>query len=54
MQATTKISKNGQVTIPMEIREVLGLKAGDYVTFDVFGKPEKVRQGNSNEIPCAV
>ncbi len=54
MQATTKISKNGQVTIPMEIREILGLKHGDYVTFDIIGKPEKIgqKQGNEYETPC--
>jgi AbrB family looped-hinge helix DNA binding protein len=53
MQATGKISKNGQVTIPREIREIMGLEHGDYVTYEIIGKPEKIgqRQGN-REAPC--
>lgn len=28
-----KISKNGQITVPVEIREHLGLKSGDKILF---------------------
>jgi AbrB family looped-hinge helix DNA binding protein len=54
MQATVKISRQGQITIPKEIRLLMGIGDDDYVTIDVLGKPEKIgqRQGNSNEIPC--
>ncbi len=41
MQATVKITRNGQITLPGEIRDILGLKEGDYVTIDVL-KKEKV------------
>ena len=54
MQATAKMTKAGQISIPIEIRKILELEGGDYVTIDVIGKPERVKQGNSNEIPCAV
>ena len=29
-----KISKKGQVTIPAEIRNLLGVQSGDYITFE--------------------
>ncbi len=32
-----KISANGQITVPVEIRSLLGLKAGDKILF--FKKP---------------
>ena len=33
----TKIMLNGQITLPKEIREVLGVSGGDRVTFIVDG-----------------
>lgn len=36
------ISKKGQTTIPLEIRESLNLKEGDTVTFQVNGKNEVI------------
>ena len=33
-----KISQKGQVTIPAEIRNLLGVKSGDYITFGVNEK----------------
>lgn len=33
-----KISANGQITIPIEVRRMLGLKSGDKVLF--FQKPD--------------
>ena len=32
-----KVSANGQITVPMEIRRLLGLKSGDKIVF--FQKP---------------
>lgn len=32
-----KISANGQITVPVEIRKILGLKSGDKILF--FQKP---------------
>ena len=33
-----KISSNGQITVPIEIRRILGLKSGDKILF--FEKPD--------------
>lgn len=54
MQATAKMTKAGQISIPIEIRNVLELTGGDYVTIDVIGKAEKIgqRQGNEFDVPC--
>ena len=38
MQAIAKMSSQGQVTIPQEIREVLGLEKGDYIALDIIGR----------------
>ena len=35
MARTSTISSKGQITIPLEIRERLGVKPGDKVRFDV-------------------
>lgn len=35
MAATARISKSGQITIPVEIREKLGLKPGDTVIWGI-------------------
>ncbi len=37
MKASTSITVKGQVTIPKEIREALGLKPGDKVVFEKEG-----------------
>ena len=54
MQATAKMTKAGQISIPIEIRNVLELAGGDYVTIDVIGKAEKIgtKQGNGLNAPC--
>lgn len=33
-----KISKKGQVTIPKEIRSILHVNSGDYITFGISNK----------------
>ena len=56
MQAIAKMSSQGQVTIPREIREVLGLKPGDYIALDIIGRQlvavEMIEKGNANSVPC--
>ena len=48
MQATVKITRGGQVSIPYEIREAMGLKPGDLIIVDIVRKiiPE-AEQGNA-------
>ncbi|MGD0954671.1 MAG: AbrB/MazE/SpoVT family DNA-binding domain-containing protein [Methanotrichaceae archaeon] len=41
MQATVKMARAGQVVIPIEVREALGLKGGDLIVIDVLSKVEK-------------
>ncbi len=53
MQATVKIARAGQVVIPIEVREALGLKPGDLVVIDVMGKVPKMsmqEQGNDKAV----
>jgi AbrB family looped-hinge helix DNA binding protein len=51
--ATTKMTRKGQVTIPVDIREKLGLKEGDrFVVREVDGKVvlENARESLQNAI----
>jgi AbrB family looped-hinge helix DNA binding protein len=41
MQATVKMARAGQVVIPIEVREAMGLKGGDLIVIDVLSKVEK-------------
>lgn len=41
MELTTKITRKGQVTIPVAVRRKLGVKAGERVVF-VFHRPGEV------------
>jgi AbrB family looped-hinge helix DNA binding protein len=57
MQATVKIARAGQVVIPIEVREAMGLKAGDLIVIDVMGKVPKMsvqEQGNAEGLPVRV
>ncbi len=38
-----KISKNWMVIIPREIREILGLRKGGYVIFEIVNSEVKIR-----------
>jgi AbrB family looped-hinge helix DNA binding protein len=53
MQATVKMARAGQVVIPIEVREALGLAAGDLIVIDVMGKVQKPslqEQGNARGV----
>ena len=52
MQATVKMSRQGQITIPKEIRHLLGIDPEDYVTVDVIGRAAKIEMGNAEGVPC--
>jgi bifunctional DNA-binding transcriptional regulator/antitoxin component of YhaV-PrlF toxin-antitoxin module len=36
MRATRRVAKSGQISLPPEMIEILGIEAGDYVEFDVI------------------
>jgi AbrB family looped-hinge helix DNA binding protein len=42
MQATVRMTRNGQVSIPIEIRETLDLKTGDLIVIDVLGTAKSI------------
>lgn len=41
MRAIRRVAKSGQVSIPPEIMDLLGIEPGDYIEFDVLRKVEK-------------
>jgi len=41
MQATVKVTRNGQVSIPVTVREVMGIDEGDVVVIDVLSIVKK-------------
>ncbi|MGA8310420.1 MAG: AbrB/MazE/SpoVT family DNA-binding domain-containing protein [Terriglobales bacterium] len=43
MQKQAKITSKGQVTVPREVRRVLGVRAGDRLLFESDGKGVRVR-----------
>ena len=44
MRTIVKISSKGQITIPKELRDRLGLKAGDYLLVRAEGNEIKLRK----------
>ena len=51
MAASSTISSKGQITVPLEIRDRLGLKAGDRVEFVVDRGQTILRPSRSRENP---
>ena len=43
MQKQAKITSKGQITVPHEVRRVLGVRAGDRLLFESDGKGVRVR-----------
>ena len=44
-----RLTSKGQVTIPQEIREKLGLQAGTEVEFDIVDDSVRIRKAGSQE-----
>ncbi len=43
------LTSKGQVTIPLEIRERLGLRPGTHVVFDVVGNSVRIRKAERQD-----
>lgn len=43
MQKQARITSKGQITVPREVRRVLGVRAGDRLLFETDGKGVRVR-----------
>jgi antitoxin PrlF len=43
MQKQAKITSKGQITVPREVRRLLGVRAGDRLLFESDGKGVRVR-----------
>jgi len=43
MQKEARITSKGQITVPIEVRRVLGVKSGDRLVFESDGKSIRVR-----------
>jgi antitoxin PrlF len=47
MQKQAKITSKGQITVPREVRRLLGVRAGDRLLFESDGKGVRVRPVHS-------
>lgn len=43
MQKQARLTSKGQITVPREVRRVLGVRAGDRLLFESDGKSVRVR-----------
>ncbi len=48
MQKQAKITSKGQITVPREVRRMLGVRAGDRLLFENDGKGIRVRPVRKN------
>ena len=46
MEASARVSSKGQVTIPRDVREALGIKQGDSVLFRVDGRSAAISRSS--------
>lgn len=53
MQSNAKITSKGQITIPLKVRQALGVKAGDKLIFEQNGGEMVVRPAERKESPFA-
>lgn len=50
MQREAKITSKGQITVPREVRQALGVKPGDKIVFEQNGKEVSVRPLRSKSV----
>jgi antitoxin PrlF len=48
MQKQATITSKGQITVPREVRQVLGVRSGDKLVFETDNKGVRVRPVRSN------
>ena len=53
MLQTSKLTSKFQTTVPLAVRKVLSLKAGDLVGFEVIGDEIKLRRATSLDVAFA-
>lgn len=52
MQAVLKVRKNGMTTIPIEIRELMGIEDGDLVIVDIIERKRPGKAGAEAQAPA--
>lgn len=52
MQKQATITSKGQITVPREVRRLLGVRAGDRLMFESDGKSVRVRPVRSKSAFC--
>jgi AbrB family looped-hinge helix DNA binding protein len=52
MAFRSKVSKDWRITIPKAIRDLLGLKPGDYVEFEFVEDRVVIRRADDNTHPA--
>jgi antitoxin PrlF len=50
MQKQSKITSKGQITVPIEVRRMLGVKAGDRLLFESDGEGVRIRPVRSQSV----
>jgi len=50
MQKQSKITSKGQITVPIEVRRMLGVKAGDRLLFESDGEGVRIRPIRSQSV----
>jgi AbrB family looped-hinge helix DNA binding protein len=50
MPKQSKITSKGQITIPVEVRRILGVKAGDRLLFEKDGDGVRIRPVRSESV----
>jgi len=57
MQATVKVTRAGQISIPIQIRQIMHIEEGDYITVDIIGIAQKandMKELGKGEAPIPV
>ncbi|MGD0048249.1 MAG: AbrB/MazE/SpoVT family DNA-binding domain-containing protein [Bryobacteraceae bacterium] len=47
----SKITSKGQITLPKKVRDKLGVRAGDYLAYEVAGNTVKLRKAQPLDLP---